>query len=158
MNTDQRIMDSQPPTPPRIPPAPRQRLGKGWIIGLSAVGAVVVTGFVLVVVAGFLLVRSGLQLVTDQVREDIQANPVILEQIGTIEEIELQIMASNLHPGDDVFVFKLTGSKDAGKLTAKVVTVDADTEQVNWGKLRVKSSGETWDLFPDQGPRPPAAD
>ena len=56
--------------------------------------------------------------------------------------------------GEDVFVYRLEGSKGRGVLTAETITIDEYTERVTWGILRLES-GETYDLFPGQGDRPP---
>jgi hypothetical protein len=87
-------------------------------------------------------------------RRDIQDNPVILEHIGSINEIEIDFAASDKDAGADVFVYRLEGSRGPGILTAETITVDEYTERVTWGILRLES-GETYELFPGQGDRPP---
>ena len=101
----------------------------------------------------FFVGKVGLDLMADQVRTEIQDNPVIVEQIGEIEEITTDLAASANEAGANVFVFDVVGSKASGRLTVNTVTVSADREEVNWGRLRLES-GEELDLFPDQGPKP----
>ena len=85
-------------------------------------------------------------------KADIEDNPVILEHIGAIQEIELDFGATTAIKGeaDNVFVFQLKGGKGNGTLTATVVS-EGDHEHVVAGKLRLPS-GETVDLFPDGPP------
>ena len=108
------------------------------------------TGFLLAAGAGFRIIQSGLQLVADQVAEDIQSDPVILEHIGTIETIRPRLITSCLLPQEEVFAYKLTGTKDRGTLIASSTSLDDATERVNWGMLRVKSTGQTLALTSDR--------
>lgn len=95
------------------------------------------------------LVASGCGLLAgfeQQVADDIQNNPVIVRHIGDITTIDIDWSATGEEPGDDVFVFQLTGTKGDGLLTAECITVDADHEDVVSGSLRLPS-GESVDLF-----------
>jgi hypothetical protein len=137
----------------QVPTAQRKGLSKGWIIGLSIAGAAIVLVMVAVVGGVFFLFRFGLDLVEDQVRRDIQDNPVIMEQVGVIQAIDIDFAASANEPDPEVFVFHLEGQHGNATLTAKTVTVDADTEKVTWGTLRTPS-GAQYDLFPGQSAVP----
>ncbi|MHC4933390.1 MAG: Coa1/Tim21 domain-containing protein, partial [Planctomycetota bacterium] len=75
-------------------------------------------------------------------------NPVILEHIGRIESIEFDFMATGAAQGDDTLVFNLKGTKGEGVLTAEVITIDDEHEEVRSGFLRLPS-GERVDLFPE---------
>ncbi len=134
--------------------APPNKKGKGCLVG-AIVGAAVLGGVVVaLLIGGGILVGSfGLDVVADQVRSDIQDNPVILEHLGNIEEIDVDFAATANIDALDVFVFNLKGAKGNAILTAECITIDDDTEDVTWGRIRV-DSGETFDLFPDQGPMP----
>ena len=137
----------------RISPAKRKGLSRGWIIGLSIAG---VCGLLLiaVVVAGLsFLFGFGVDIFADMVRRDIQSNPVIVEQIGAIEEIELDLVATANEEHAEVFVFRLKGAKGQGTLTARCVTSEDDIETVVEGSL-LTPSGETWDLFSEQASGP----
>ncbi len=91
-------------------------------------------------------IEEGLASFRDQVREDIKEHPVIVEHIGTISAIELDMDASEKLPGENDFVFNLTGSNGQGVLTATCITIDEDTEDVTAGSLKI-STGETISLF-----------
>lgn len=135
--------------PPPIGPEKRASISKGCVAAL-VVGALVLVGGVVGVVYFF---NFAMDMVADQVRREVEDNPVIVEHVGIIEEIDTDLAASANEPGVEVFVFSLTGSKGNARLTVETVTVDADREQVTWGRLRTQS-GEEYDLFPDQGPKP----
>ena len=130
-------------TPWRTPAASS---GKTSTVVLIVVGSVVVVAVGL----GF-LVMWGLDVLSEQVKADIQDNPVILEHIGRIESIEFDFMASGEAPGDDTLVFSLKGTKGEGVVTAEVITVDDEHEEVRSGTLRLPS-GKTVDLFPEADP------
>jgi len=96
-----------------------------------------------------ILFASGCGLLDEfenQVAEDIKENPVIVRYIGDITSIEVDWTATGDEPGDEVFVFRVSGTKGEGVLTAECVTVDADHEDVVSGSLRVPS-GKSIDLF-----------
>lgn len=141
------------PPPPAQPPQPPSA-GRNWLAcALIAFFGFVVLAGVAVVVGVFAVGSCGLDLFADQVRRDIENNPVVLEQLGDITDIETDFVASANEPGGDVFVFRLEGTKGSGRLTAVCITVDDETESVTWGRLRM-DSGEEFDLFEDQGPKP----
>lgn len=135
------------------PPAKRQGLSKGCVIAIVVSAVVGVAGIAVLVGAAFFFIKFGLDVVADQIRRDIQDNPVILEQVGAIESIEVDFVASANEPSDKAFVFNIEGPNGSGLLTVSSETIDGYTEKVVWGQLRV-ASGETYDLFPDQGPKP----
>ena len=109
------------------------------LLGLEVVVGVVVL-VIVVSVGSFGL--WGWNMFVEQTREALDANPVIAEHIGEIEEIEVDLEATGLAPGDDVFVFTITGSKGSGSVTAEMVTVDEDTEEIASGKLRLPDGQE----------------
>ena len=91
--------------------------------------------------------EEGLRAFCNQVRTDIEDNPVILDRIGTIQSFELDLEASEALPGENDFVFKISGSKGSGVMTATCITIDEFTEDVTAGTLKL-STGETVDMFP----------
>ncbi len=83
----------------------------------------------------------------DQAAQALAGNPVIEEHIGEIEECDFNVVASSNAGGDETFVFDLVGSKGSGSVTGDFVTVDATTEKVKSGVLRMEDGSE-YDLFP----------
>ena len=114
------------------------KIGAGCIITIVVV--IVALG-----VGAFFLFKAGLGIVEEQVKTSIRDNPVILEHVGNITEIKMDMKASAAAGGDDQFVFRLVGSKGKGELTAVVETV-GDAQQVTQGSLRTED-GKTYDLF-----------
>ena len=125
----------------------RQRRAAGKANVLLIVGAVVAVVVVLVVVVGLIgLWRWGAGLFEAQIKDVLATNPVIIKHLGDVVECKMDLAASGEAEGDEVFVFNVTGSKGNGVVTAECVTVDADTEQITSGTLRL-ASGETVDLM-----------
>ena len=83
---------------------------------------------------------------------DIEDNPVILEHLGTIEEIDLDFSASMAESNDDMLVFEVKGTLGEGRLVVQTLSTDT-SEEVQWGMLQLQS-GEKIPLFPDQGEKP----
>lgn len=84
-----------------------------------------------------------------QVRNAVSGNPVLVERIGEIQSFTYDLPASLGEPGDEVYVFHVTGANGSGKLRAECITVDEDTESVTSAEL-VLEDGEQVQLFPDK--------
>ena len=146
--------DQQPPVfspPPPVEPAPIEPTKKSrtGLFAFLGCGGCAVLGAVGVVVAVYVLFALGMGIFTDQVKADLSDNPVILEHIGLIEDLEVDLVGSFSAEGDDEFVFDIAGPKGRGVVKAVCITRDADTEEVVSGTLRV-GSGEVFDLFPPE--------
>ena len=98
---------------------------------------------------GWAMVRFGLNVFSSEVEADLRDNPVIVEHLGRIEELEVDLTASMTTEGDDDFVFRARGTKGAGLISATCVTNDDGVEEVIAGTIQL-DSGETLDLFPDE--------
>ena len=68
--------------------------------------------------------RFGLGVFADEVESDLRSNPVIIEHIGRFEEFELDLGASIASEGNEDFVFRVSGTKGSGLITATCVTND----------------------------------
>lgn len=129
----------------------RQRPAKSSTNWTLIIAILAVVGLVCVLLCcggAFYLVSFGTDVLGEQVRAEIEDNPVIQEQIGTISTFELDLAKSTAAAGDDAFVFRIEGDKGAGYLTVESVTVDADHEAVTDGSLKL-DSGESFLLFDD---------
>jgi hypothetical protein len=109
-------------------------------------GCAVVAALVLVL-GGWGLLRLGLGVFSDEVESELRSNPVIIEHVGRIEEFELDLSASIAESGGEDFVFKVSGTKGSGLVTATCITNDEGIEEVVAGTIQLES-GETLDLFP----------
>jgi hypothetical protein len=125
-------------------PFPRKKTA---IVGCGGCAVLAVLGMVF---GGLLLLKIGLGVFSDEVESDLRFNPVLIEHIGRIEEFDLDISASIAEEGNEDFVFRVTGTKGSGLVTATCVTNDEGAEEVVAGTIQLES-GETLDLFPEAG-------
>jgi hypothetical protein len=102
-----------------------------------------------IIFGGWVLLRFGLGVFADEVESNLRSNPVIVEHVGRIEEFELDVGASVAVEGGDDFVFRVSGTKGSGLVTATCITNDEGTEEIVAGTVQL-ASGETLDLFPDE--------
>ena len=103
-----------------------------------------------VIFGGWVLMKFGLNVFADEVEADLRSNPVVLEHIGRIEEVELDLGASIAASGDEDFVFRVSGTKGSGLINATCVTNDDGIEEVIAGTVQLES-GEMLNLFPVDG-------
>ena len=102
------------------------------------------------------VIGFGSELMEDAVRAELRGNPVIVEHIGEIQSVDLQLMASARHSGEDVYGFELQGTKGQGSLDAVIVTAENGGEEVVWAVLKLPD-GRNFDVVEGQGPRPNSA-
>lgn len=105
-----------------------------------------IVGLLAVVVVVVGLGSWGWNMFEEQVVAALEENPVIQQHIGSITDIEIALEATGETEGDTVFVFRIEGPKGSGLVTADIVTVDEDTEEIRSGILEM-STGETFDLM-----------
>lgn len=122
----------------------------GIIGGLMVLGCLGIVG---IVGLGY----WGLSVVTDQAMAALNDNPVVQQRVGRITELDVDWTGTGLEEGENVFVFEFTSAKATGVVTAAFITIDLETEKVVSGKLEL-SSGETYDLFPEEEVSPEEAD
>ena len=117
-------------------------------------GGCAVIAVLAVIFGGWAMVKLGLDVFAGAVTADLRDNPVIIEHIGRIEELEVELQTSLSTEGQDDFVFRVRGTKGSGLINATCVTNDDGLEEVVAGTIQL-DSGETLDLFPDVPPEPP---
>jgi hypothetical protein len=113
-----------------------------WILGIGLAGTLLLGGLA---VFG---VRFAMAIFAEQVRVELQDNPVLRAHLGEPEKFELDWVGTGADSREDVYVFRVRGTQGRGRVSAACVTVDADREQVTSGSLRLES-GEEYDLFPE---------
>jgi hypothetical protein len=133
-----------PPPYRRAPPPRRGSRLPYFVVGAFA-GVVALGGLLLVGGLGALFVFGG-SVIEEQVAADLADNPVLDEHVGDDRKFDIQWVQSGMHPDNDTFIFRVTGSKATGVMTAKCITVSADKEDVTEGTINV--GGRTYDLFP----------
>lgn len=117
-------------------PLPRKRRGAGFWIGIG-VGVVAIIAACAGVAAWW-----GWDAFTDQARNAMSVHPTIVENIGTIREMDVDWIATGAEPDDDTFAFHVYGDHGSGMVIARFVTVDSEHERIDSGTLTM-----------DNGPR-----
>lgn len=111
---------------------PDRRSATPWIIG----GIVAFVMFVVLAGAGG-LVWFAIGIFDDQAEAAIRADPAIAEAVGNISGIHLDFSATGAAVGEDEFAYRVEGERASGLLVGRFVTVDADTEDLREGSLRL---------------------
>lgn len=127
-----------PPLPPRPqapPPAavPRRRFGlPGWLIAL-----ILACALLFAVLVGLIAwsVSSGWGLFAEQAQQALQRQPAVREHIGTIREMDVDLVATGEAPGAEEFVFRLQGDRSDGRVSANFVSRGAAQEIITYGVL-----------------------
>lgn len=127
-------------------------LSRGCIVGIVLAVVLACGGVSTCVFGGIWVASWGMDLLADEVKGQLASNPVVLEHVGEIEDIEISFTGSGAESHEEMLVFELVGTKSDAVLTVRSVTVDGG-EDVVWGRIRLPS-GEEYDLFPDQGAKP----
>jgi len=83
-----------------------------------------------------------------KVQAALSGNAVLAESVGDIQSFKYDIVQSTNEPGDNVYVFLVTGSKASGKLRAECITDTPQTESVSSAEL-ILDDGQSVQLFPD---------
>jgi len=92
-------------------------------------------------------VKFGFDEFEAEIEQQLRENPVLVERIGELHEFEIDWRRSFAEVGEEVFVFKVEGSRGTGWVRLGSETLENDREEIHWGKLELPS-GETVDLFP----------
>ena len=103
-----------------------------WIIG----GVIAFAMLLVVAVAGG-LVWFGLGLFQEQAHTAIRADPAIADAVGSFMTIHFDVAATAQATGDDEFAYRIQGERGRGLLVARFVTLDADSEDLRDGSLRL---------------------
>lgn len=119
-----------------------------WLLILLIVGSTLAA-----IAAGTLIVGrflgEGWDLFERDAQAALQRNPTIQEHIGSIRDIDLNLLAtgSTIHPED--FVFDVDGERADGTVRARFETT-LEGELIREGVLRIHGGGE-FPLAPDPG-------
>ncbi len=109
-----------------------RRSAAPWIIGG------VVAFVMLLVIAGVgSVVWFGMDVFHDQAKTAIRADPAVVEAVGGISGIRFDFAATGAATGEDEFAYRVEGARSSGLLVGRFVTVDADTEDLREGSLRL---------------------
>ena len=122
-------------SPPPYQPQPRSSNKSLWIV-LGVVLALAIGGAVVCCGGVVLLGRWGLDMVGQDIAGQLRDDPIIQEEIGEIEEISVDLIASGVHTDQETFIYDVEGTKGSGQLTVKSVTTDDGGEEIITASLR----------------------
>lgn len=88
---------------------------------------------------GIGLSMFGMGMVTEDLERQLAVNPLLVQEIGTLQELSYNLMASGEQSDFDVMVYKATGTTGTGDIVLLSNTV-ANGEDIQWAVL-----------FPDRG-------
>ncbi len=111
---------------------PRRRAATPWIIG-----GVVAFVIVLVIAGAGSLVWFATDVFHDQAKAAIRADHAVVDAVGSISDIRFDFSATGTAAGEEDFAYRVVGERASGLLVGRFVTVDADTEDLREGSLRL---------------------
>jgi hypothetical protein len=123
------------------------KIGAGCLITVVVVIAVLAGG-------GYWAFKAGTGMLAEQTKVAVRDNPVILEHIGNIEDITLDLKATAAAGEEEFMVFQLKGSKGSGELKVNIKQVSDEAVAISQGTLRMED-GKTYELVPGGAPTPP---
>jgi hypothetical protein len=97
------------------------------------VGSIVCCG------AAVMVFKFGMDVVERDIARQLENSPEIVEHIGTIETLSIDIMASGEVEGDDTLVYKVRGERGSGTL---IVTSIGDDQEIVNAKLQLSDGRE----------------
>lgn len=145
--------DDDPPRRRRRRPEPRERpqrsrrqsssTGKTLLV----IGAVCGTVLLLCGGGGVAIVIFGTRVLADEIQTELSKNALFNQHVGEVQSFSLNWTGTSDEPEDDVYVYDVVGSNGSGQVTVKSVTMEDDSENIEWARLKL-DSGQTIDLYP----------
>jgi hypothetical protein len=131
-----------PYTPPGMGPhTPKRGNQTFWFLALGAVAVFVCCGGL----AG--IMWFGLGELERQVANELRTHPKLVAEVGEVQSMDMDVLASGLIEDTDTFVYRVRGTKASGQLTVKHITEDDWNEKVVEATLKL-SSGNTVQIVP----------
>lgn len=93
-------------------------------LGILSAGAVFCCG------GAVLMVKFGMDVVSDEVREELAAKPEVRQNIGEIESFGINYSRTGSQNDDEVFVYDIKGSEGKGFVTVRQITNDDGSEGI----------------------------
>lgn len=124
----------------------RSRFVSGCLVGLAVAGAISV---VMCCGGGIALVRFGAHVIGEEIASQLREDPILVDRLGPIERIEIDVFASMLEEGAEVSVFDVEGTRGKGVIYCESHTSADGLEQIVWAELRLPD-GETVDLIVEE--------
>lgn len=104
-------------------------LGLAGLLILSCCGGLGTLGFM------------GFRLMTEEIEVQLKRHPALVEQVGEVQSIELDFVASTETP-ENVWVYRVRGSKGEGKLIVEHITNNEGVEEILSAKLQLPDGRE----------------
>lgn len=112
----------------------RRGRARTWILIIGG-------GLVFMIVGVFLLGRWGMNALAAEVQRGFEDHPIVLEQIGEIQDIDMNLVDSGKAEDDETFVYDVEGTKGNGQLHIRSEILDDGSEKIHSAKL-ILSTGE----------------
>jgi hypothetical protein len=143
MSSDNRFTDSSPFAAPQEPRG-RRRSASRWILWVFLLGG---AGFALLCCGGVSVVVFGLRMMSVEIRDQIRDNPRLREHVGEVQSFEIDMMES-MAQEEDVYRYRVRGTKGEGELTLRHHTNDEGDEVIDEAWLRLPT-GERIKVVPE---------
>jgi hypothetical protein len=113
------------------------------IVGLTVAG-----GLCMLVCCGG-LVHFGLGVASEEVRNELEADPRFVDHVGQVQEFSVDYIGSISNEESDVWVYNVKGTKWSGRVTVKHETDANGDERIVWARFTL-ASGEKVELKPEE--------
>lgn len=110
------------------------------LIGMGACGA-----------CAYIALKWGSGVFEEQVESELRDDPVVLEHIGELESVSLDLRATGNEPELDVYVFDVQGTTGSGRLVLRLRT-DRGEPEILSGRLELED-GRAYELDQEIEPR-----
>lgn len=124
---------------------PRKR--SPWLIVLIILLVVGGGGIAICCGGGYFAMQKGLDVFAESVKEDLRNDPVIRQQLGEVQSVEMDFSASaQASQGDQqVMVFDVEGTKGSGRVRGEVMKSDPNQVRLENARLELPD-GSTHEL------------
>lgn len=121
----------------------RSQFVTGCLVGIAVAGAI---SFVMCCGGVIAMGLIGVNVIGEQIASQLREDPILVDQLGEIERIELDVIASMLEEGVEASVLDVEGTKGKGVIYCESHTSADGAEQITWAELRLPN-GKTVDLI-----------
>lgn len=91
------------------------------------------------------ILNVGVHVITEEIRFQVEADPLFIRHVGTVNTFQLNYLASLTNREDQVYTYDVSGTKWSGRMTIRQVTNDDRNVEIVWARFTLPS-GETIEL------------
>lgn len=117
------------------------------VVGITC-GVLLLLG-ILGIVGIFGLAKWGLGVVEDQVKQQVATNPALIEKVGTIESLDIDLTKMRESGDSETLIFRVDGTLADGWLTASGIAGEDDNVTIERATLEL-DSGEKVVIIGDE--------